>query len=140
MDKKVNVLLSAYNGEKYIREQIESILAQTYPNIELIIRDDGSKDRTVEILKEYEQRYENINVVLEKNIGVTASFFSLIEKSNSDNIAFADQDDIWLPQKIEVAVQKLEKREKPALYACNKVLIDINEDIIIENNKREIQP
>ena len=138
--KKVQILMSTYNGQTYLKKQIESILAQTYPNIELSIRDDGSKDRTVEILKEYEQRYENINVVLEKNIGVTASFFSLIEKSNSDYIAFADQDDIWLPQKIEVAVQKLEKREKPALYACNKVLIDKNDDIIKENNKREKQP
>ena len=66
--KKVQILMSTYNGQTYLKKQIESILAQTYPNIELIIRDDGSKDRTVEILKEYEQRYENINVVLEKNI------------------------------------------------------------------------
>ena len=73
--KKVQILMSTYNGQTYLKKQIESILAQTYPNIELIIRDDGSKDRTVEILKEYEQRYENINVVLEKNIGVTASVF-----------------------------------------------------------------
>lgn len=56
MDKKVNVLLSAYNGEKYIREQIESILEQSYKNIEIYVRDDGSKDGTLTILKEYEER------------------------------------------------------------------------------------
>lgn len=73
--KKVQILMSTYNGQTYLKKQIESILAQTYPNIELIIRDDGSKDRTVEILKEYEQRYENINVVLEKILELQQAFF-----------------------------------------------------------------
>ena len=53
---KVNIILSSYNGEKYIREQIESLLAQDYPNIEIHIRDDGSTDRTMDILKEYEEK------------------------------------------------------------------------------------
>ena len=56
MSKKVNVLLSAYNGEKYIKAQIDSILNQSYPNVELYVRDDGSKDGTLAIVREYEER------------------------------------------------------------------------------------
>lgn len=138
--KKVQILMSTYNGQTYLQKQIESILGQTYSNIELLIRDDGSKDQTVEILKKYEQQYKNIKVFYEKNIGVTASFFSLLNESDADYIAFADQDDIWLPQKIEMAVEKLQKYPKPALYASNKVLIDQNDHIIQKNNMKDKKP
>ena len=60
MNKKVAVLISTYNGEKYLKEQFDSILKQTYPNIEIIVRDDGSKDSTLEIIKEYQKKHSNI--------------------------------------------------------------------------------
>ena len=119
--KKVNVLLSAYNGEKYIKAQIESILQQDYPNIELYIRDDGSKDGTLEVLKEYEN-YENIHILKGKNKGFIKSFFSILEIcSNADYFAYADQDDVWFPEKISRAVEMLERESSkiPVLYFSN---------------------
>lgn len=56
MKPKVNVLMATYNGEKYLRRQLDSLLAQTYDNIDIYVRDDGSKDHTVELLKEYETK------------------------------------------------------------------------------------
>lgn len=138
--KKVQVLMSTYNGQTYLKKQIESILEQTYPNIELLVRDDGSSDHTIDILRDYEERYENIKVIYGKNIGVNGSFFYLLAQSNSDYLAFSDQDDIWLPEKIQNAVEKLDYYTVPALYAGNKILIDQNDSIIKENNKKEKKP
>ena len=138
--KKVQILMSTYNGQTYLRKQIESILRQTYQNIELVIRDDGSKDETVSILREYEQQFKNIRVIYGKNVGVNSSFFLLLEQCNADYIAFADQDDIWLPEKIQSAVEKLDKYNVPAVYACNKILIDGNDYITKKNNNRDIKP
>ncbi len=138
--KKVQVLMSTYNGQTYLKKQIESILEQTYPNIELLVRDDGSSDHTIDILRDYEERYENIKVIYGKNIGVNGSFFYLLAQSNSDYLAFSDQDDIWLPEKIQNAVEKLDYYTVPALYAGNKILIDQNDSIIKENNKKKKKP
>ena len=71
MEEQIDVLLATYNGEKYIKEQIESILSQTYKNIKLIISDDCSSDKTVEILKEYEKKDNRIELYIQKqNLGV----------------------------------------------------------------------
>lgn len=118
INKKVMVLLSSYNGEKYIAEQIDSILGQTYDNITIFVRDDGSTDNTVAILKEYEAKGQ-IRLECGENCGFIASFLWLIEHSEGmDYYAFADQDDVWLPEKIELAIRRLEKTDgtKPVLY------------------------
>ena len=73
--KKVQILMSTYNGEEYIREQIDSILAQSYPDVDILIRDDGSSDDTFLILKEYEEMHQNIRAYQGENIGVNKSFF-----------------------------------------------------------------
>lgn len=122
--KKVQVLMSTYQGERFLREQIESLLHQTWKNLEILIRDDGSRDGTREILQEYSRNYTNIQVYLGENKGVAASFFALLKKSDADYTAFCDQDDIWLPEKVEAAVAKLEPENGPALYCSNKILVD----------------
>lgn len=132
--------MSTYNGEKFLEEQIDSLLRQTYCNFEILIRDDGSKDRTCEILKEYEKKYSNIYVYLENNVGVTKSFFELLKKSDADYIAFSDQDDVWLEEKIEKAVEKLQTLKEPALYCSNKILVDSNLNIIAENKHKKLVP
>ena len=76
--KKVAVLLSTYNGEKYVAEQIHSILTQTYKNLVLVVRDDGSSDKTKKIVKEFADKYENIRMVEGKNMGFIKSFFELL--------------------------------------------------------------
>lgn len=122
--KKVQILMSTYNGEHFLEEQIDSLLAQTWKNLEILIRDDGSKDRTPDILKKYSKEYKNIKIYLEENKGVNQSFFELLQRSDADYVAFCDQDDVWLEEKIERAVEKLEGEEGPALYCSNKILVD----------------
>lgn len=109
--KKVAVLLSAYNGEKYIAHQIDSILNQTYQNVEIYVRDDGSKDNTVSVVKKYE---DTGRVHLEEgaNCGFIGSFFWLVEHcGEADFYAYADQDDEWFPDKIAMALELLEGEE-----------------------------
>lgn len=140
MSGKVQILLSTYNGERYLKEQIESLLRQTYPHVEILIRDDGSTDATGSILKDYEKQYEQIHVFLEKNVGVTESFFSLLARSDGDYIAFCDQDDIWLEQKVERAVEKLLGIQAPALYCSNKILVDGEANKLVDNGRKRLRP
>lgn len=139
MSGKVQILMSTYNGEKYLKEQIESLLHQSYADIEILIRDDGSTDATRSILEKYNREYENVRVFLESNIGVTGSFFTLLSKSDADYVAFCDQDDIWLEPKVERAVSKLCRIAEPALYCSNKILVDAEAKIIAENNGKSLR-
>lgn len=124
----VQILMSTYNGEKYIRTQLDSILDQDYEDIEVLIRDDGSTDMTCEIVKEYAEKYSNITWYAGQNIGVQKSFFDLITKANLEKeyYAFADQDDKWLPGKISRAVSILGgyRKETPVLYCSDKIIVD----------------
>ena len=122
---EVQVLLSSYNGEQYIKEQLDSILKQNDVKVELLIRDDGSTDRTIEILREYEKKWNNIQVIYGKNVGVIESFFTLIENASMEKeyIAFSDQDDIWLPEKLIRAVRQM-KVGQPMVYCSAKQLVD----------------
>ena len=107
MQEKVDVLMATYNGEKYIEEQIESILNQTYKNIQLIISDDCSTDRTREILKKYENN-EKIKIFYqEENLGYIKNFEFLLKNVKNDLYMLSDQDDVWKSEKIEKAVEKL---------------------------------
>ena len=119
MNKSVTILLSTYNGEKYIVEQLQSIFSQTYwQNCTLFVRDDGSKDGTVAILKKYEQE-RKLRLECGENVGFVRSFFWLINNApDADFYSFADQDDVWNADKIERAVTKLleTNNSKPQLY------------------------
>jgi len=120
---RVQVLLSTYNGQKYLQEQMDSVLNQDYPNLEVLVRDDGSTDGTLQLLEGYES-LPNVKVLRGENLGVVKSFFALLESSSpgAEYIAFCDQDDVWLPGKIAAAVAKLEAldNDKPLLY-CSRV-------------------
>lgn len=124
----ITVLMSTYNGEKYIREQIDSILNQQDVEIELFIRDDGSTDKTKDIIEEYTHQENNIFFFDGDNIGVGNSFLSvLIEaKTRSDYYAFADQDDVWLPEKLKRAIDILKGKRGPSCYCSNQILVDSN--------------
>ena len=121
---KVAALLSTYNGERFLREQLESVFAQDGVQLTLYVRDDGSSDSTVEILKEYEGR---ITLFTGSNIGVGNSFMELVYKAGCefDYYSFCDQDDIWLGEKLNRAIALLsDKQGIPALYCSNQILID----------------
>lgn len=126
--KTVQVFLSTYNGEKYIKEQIESLLAQKEVKVSILVRDDGSKDHTVDVLRDYEKQGA-IKLHVGKNIGYAKSFLDLVAQAvEADYYAFCDQDDVWLPEKLMAAVQMIEKSDydpsKPILYASALQRVD----------------
>ncbi len=132
--RSVQVLLSSYNGEKYIKQQIDSLIDQVGVDVNIYIRDDGSSDLTSDIIKEYSEiRYEAGN-----NIGPGRSFFSLIDHSDVyPYYALCDQDDIWDRDKLLRAVMKLEKfSEIPALYCSNTRIVNSNGEYIGKENKK----
>lgn len=127
--KKVVVLMSTYNGDTYIEEQINSILNQKGVDIELVIRDDGSVDQTIPIIKSYAN--PRIKIIEGSNCGCSASFFNLLKyaQNNYDDtwlFAFSDQDDYWLDDKLSTAVSHLERLDNdiPNLYISNLFVVD----------------
>lgn len=133
--KSIHILMSTYNGEKYLRDQIESLLHQEEVNAQLFVRDDGSTDSTKEILRSYQMKYENIHVYFENNIGYIQSFWKLVRKSKGASYyAFCDQDDIWNADKCISAIRMLEKESPtaPLLYTSNVIPIDNNLQVLNE--------
>lgn len=121
----VAVLMSTYNGQKYLSRQIESILTQKGVEVTLVIRDDSSLDDTQIVLEEYAGAHDNILYYRGKNVGVGMSFMRLLEKApHCDYYAFSDQDDIWLEEKLIRAVETIKDVSGPALYASNLILVD----------------
>lgn len=122
---KVAVLMSTYNGEKYLEKQLDSILSQKGDySIEIIIRDDGSTDNTKNILKKYCKQYNNIRWYAGVSKGPALSFIELLRKNKGyDFYAFSDQDDYWLPNKLSRSIEKL-MDEKASLYFANAMLVD----------------
>lgn len=137
MEKKVAVVMSTYNGAKYVKEQLDSILNQTYKNIDIVIRDDGSKDNTVNIIESYQKKYSNIKLITGKNLGFIKSFFELLRLVEADYYAYADQDDVWMQNKIELAVEELNKLDdsKPNLAFGNSDYYDENMNLLNEGEK-----
>ena len=128
----ITVLMSTYNGEKYIKQQIDSIYAQNNVKIQLIVRDDGSTDQTTEILRSYEA--QNLKWYKGTNCGAACSFMKMIyESPESEYYALADQDDIWLPEKLESAINMIKhecgKDDIPLLYFCNQIFLYGDEQI-----------
>ena len=127
MNKKpsVAVLMSTYNGEKYLREQIESIIAQENVDVHLFIRDDMSTDGTKAILEEYKKANKLNFFAGKENLGAGSSFMHLLYETTSeyDYYAWSDQDDVWLADKLESAVEKLIETKKQ-LYISNLMCVD----------------
>lgn len=125
--KNVLVLMSSYNGEKYIEDQIDSILNQTGCNVTLRVRDDGSTDSTCIILEKYKNEGK-LTWYTGENLRPAKSFLNLISTSPKDYeyYAFADQDDVWKCNKLESAIIYLRNIAGPAIYCCNAELVDSN--------------
>ena len=119
----IDILLPTYNGEKYLKEQIDSILNQTYKNIRLIISDDCSKDSTPKILEEYRGKDERIELYLQKeNIGVVKGIEFLLKKVKSNYYMLADQDDVWLTMKVEKSIETLKKENADLVFGDLEVV------------------
>lgn len=132
----VTVLLAVYNGEKYLKEQIDSILTQTVKNIKIVIRDDGSGDGSPLIIDDYCNKYPQIISKLEGAPTGSAkqNFAKLLENCDSDYIMFCDQDDVWLPEKIEKTLAAMQKAEgdgkTPVLVHTDLKVVDHSLNVI----------
>ena len=115
--EQIDILLATYNGEKYLKQQIDSILSQTYSNFRLIISDDCSTDGTRKILKEYKEKDKRITVYFqEKNLGYVKNFEFLLGKVENEIYALSDQDDVWLPEKIEKSIEKMQIEDSDLVF------------------------
>lgn len=115
---RVLVIMSTYNGEKYVREQINSILMQKNVEVSVLVRDDGSTDGTLEVINGLQD--DRITVLNGENMGCEASFFELLMHCKGyEYYAFSDQDDYWEEDKIISAIQGIQTENGPALAACN---------------------
>lgn len=131
MDSVV-VLMSSYNGEKFIEEQIRSIFAQEDVKVTLFVRDDNSTDNTRAILNKLKHSYDQLFISFGKNLGVALSFMQLIEEVpiTVSYYALADQDDIWEPRKLATAIKMLNTNSNFLLYASNQKLVNTNNQFI----------
>ena len=130
--EKINILMATYNGRRYVAQQIESILNQTYQDFRLIISDDSSTDSTLKILEEYEKKDQRIEIYCQgENLGIVANFEFLIGKVRSEYFMFSDQDDIWEPDKIEKTLDKMEKENLDLVYT------DL---VVVDSRLKEIAP
>ncbi len=114
MNAQVEILLSTYNGEKYIGVQLDSILQQDYPDWKLTIRDDGSTDATLSIISKYINKCpEKLRLYsdTEGNLGFSASFCKLLRQSTANYVMYCDQDDYWLPSKISTMLAVMLEEE-----------------------------
>lgn len=121
--EKINILMATYNGRKYLREQIDSILNQSFTDFRLLISDDASTDSTLKILEEYEKKDKRVEIYSHaKNIGVVANFEFLLSKVRSEYFMFADQDDVWEKDKIEKSLKKLEETGSDLVFSDLEVV------------------
>lgn len=135
----ISIAMTTYNGEEYLKEQLDSILNQTYRNLEIIICDDGSKDNTIQIINEYINNYEFIKLFQnEKNLGYAKNFEKAINLCTSKYIALSDQDDLWEEKKLEILLTNLQIEEKknpdlPILVHSDLCMIDENNKVFNES-------
>ena len=110
----IDILMATYNGEKYIKEQLDSILKQSHNEWRLLIHDDGSTDNTVDLVREYATKYPEKIRFVEDNVrtgGAKNNFFHLMKLSEAEYIMLADQDDIWMPDKVALAYNAILQKE-----------------------------
>lgn len=132
--------MTTYNGEKYLREQLDSLYSQTLLPDEIVVIDDCSTDSTTKILEEYHINKGLIYIINEVNLGVNKNFEKAIKICQGEYIAICDQDDIWLPNKIEKSINKLKELEKnnlPSLVTSNRIDIDKRGNIIYRPKQKD---
>ena len=122
----VSIVMATYNGEQFLRAQLDSLTAQTYPALEIVVVDDASTDRTIAILEEYAAVHSSIRLYKsERNLGYRKNFEKGMMLCRGEYIALCDQDDIWLAEKISIL---MEQRGNHSLIYCNSELINAEGD------------
>lgn len=134
----IDIIMATYNGEKYIREQLDSIISQSYKKWKIIIHDDGSCDNTVDIIKDYAQKYPEKIKYIDDNVktgGAKNNFAYLLNFVTSDYIMFSDQDDVWENNKVEKAIKTIKSMERkygdiPVLVHGDLMVVDSELNLI----------
>lgn len=137
--KLIAILLSTYNGEKFLKEQLDSIMEQSYQDFMLYIRDDGSSDNTVSIIKEYKQNYPKQITFIEDdkgNLGVRKSFEETMKKANANYYCFCDQDDYWEKNKLETFYNLFEKYDNKKVHLSFSTMKIMNDKQQIISTKK----
>lgn len=128
MAPSISIILAVYNGESYILEQLDSIAAQTHPFDELLIRDDGSNDQTVQLIDKWISAHPDLSVQRltkpEENLGFTANFRTLLAQAKGDYLLLCDQDDRWYPNKIEELAHAAAKYPQAGLVVSSFNFMD----------------
>lgn len=138
MSDQIDILLPTYNGEKFLREQIDSILNQTYKGWRLIIRDDVSSDGTQALIEKYKTLYpEKISIIDNESFrkGIVGSIQCLFESSAAPYVALCDQDDVWCKDKLEIQIAKIKELEN---HHGSDFPILIHTDLAVVNNQLEV--
>lgn len=141
---RVLIVMSTYNGERYLREQLNSLLSQKDVEINIRVADDCSTDNTVSILEEYKKKYPNIDFYINKtNKGFTYNFLDLffsVKNESFDYLAFSDQDDVWLDNKLISAIKMIKDNDKGKgmLYCSNLKNVDRNLNYLSMQEKKDI--
>lgn len=131
----VSVIIPVYNAERFIRKALDSVFAQTYQKIQVVLVDDRSKDKSAEIIKEYGEKHPNIIYHLqEKNMGAGAARNKALELATGQYVAFLDSDDIWKPDKTERQLKRMKKHHSPFGYGAIE-MIDENGKVIKPKRK-----
>jgi rhamnosyltransferase len=143
MKPNVLVMMSTYNGQKYLKQQAESILTQKDVNLHINIRDDGSDDETVRLLRELAAIHPEISASCGENLGYVKSFWTLLTSApgDYDYYCFADQDDMWLPEKLIAGISQIsECPDEPALFSSALNVCDENLNLLYTNNFNKLKP
>jgi glycosyltransferase involved in cell wall biosynthesis len=147
---QIQILMATYNGEKYIQQQLDSLLAQTNQDWELLIRDDNSTDSTQNIIAKFQAKHPGkVSIIRDhpdgqpnKQLGPAQNFGRLLEQSSAPYVMFADQDDVWHPDKILRSLKKIKSLEKiddpkkPLLVYSDFALSDSQNNILAESANR----
>lgn len=132
MNPKVSVIMPVYNGERFLREAIESVLNQTFSDLELIIVNDGSKDNSLNIIKSYAEKDSRVKIIDQENFGLASSLNNSVRIANGNYLSIIEHDDIWLPKKLETILVKINKEKK--IITHNAVEYDFIKNRFIRKN------
>ena len=142
----VAILMCTYNGENFLKEQLDSIQNQDYKNWTLYVNDDGSKDATLDILKAFQKKWGNKKLIIRRGPkkGFSQNFLQIItdKKIQADLYFLSDQDDVWMPHKLSHTIKKLSKLDllKPALYCARTTYVSSDAQKIIGESELFLKP
>lgn len=137
-NSKIAILMATYNGAAYLREQLDSLMNQTRQDWTLYVQDDFSTDSTEAILKEYQARYSNIELLKHSSqLGPMKNFMSMLEQVEADYYFFCDQDDVWVTDKVERSLLELETFET---QNTGKPIVIFTDLKVVDASLREISP